>query len=139
MTENQRRVVILSGRHRPHEMVLLLFSAMIGFADTLGAPPPQSVAAVMPGWYVKVWAVGLLVSGVVGLLGILLPLRPDRGLWVEFGAMLIGGGALIITTASIVQYAGLAKGAFGAGFCAAWALANLWRAGQIWRNLREIR
>lgn len=134
-----RRVLVVAGRRRPHELLLLLFSLLIGLAYTLGSPPPQSVAASMPEWNVRLWAVGLLVSGAVGLAGAVLPLRLDRGLWAEFGAMLIGAGALLMATAAIFQYGGIARGSFGAGFCLAWMLANLWRALQILRDLREAR
>lgn len=133
-----RPVLVVAGRHRPHELMLLLFSLLIGLAYTLGSPPPQSLAAVMPRWNVRLWAVGLLVSGAAGLAGSMLPLRLYRGLLVELGAMLIGAGALIVATAAIIQYTGPARGAFGGGFCAAWALANLWRGAQILRDLREV-
>ncbi|HEX2549980.1 MAG TPA: hypothetical protein VHK64_00170, partial [Nocardioidaceae bacterium] len=62
---------ILAGRHRPHELLLLAVSLVTGIAYTVGAPPPSSVAAALPGWAVDVWAVGLAVSGALGLVGAL--------------------------------------------------------------------
>jgi hypothetical protein len=129
---------VITGRHRPHQLCLLLLSLMLGAAYTLGAPAPQSVAATMAEWVLRLWGIGLLVSGVVGLPACLLPLDIRRGLWLEFGAMLIGAGALIVTTAAIFAFAGLSRGLFGASFCVAWTAANLIRAGQIRRDLREI-
>lgn len=132
-----RPVVVVSGRHRPHEMLFLALSVLLGLAYTLAAPPPQSHAAEMPPWLVHVWAGGLLLSGVVGLAAILVPFRVERALLLELGAMLVGAGALVVTTAAVFAYAGW-SGLLGGGFSAAWALANLARAGQIWRDLRGL-
>lgn len=112
---------------------------MLGLAYTLGSPAPQSVAATMPPLVVRVWAAGLLMSGVVGLAACLLPLDIRTGLRLESGAMLIGAGALTVTVASIVSTTGLGRGSLGIGFCAAWLVANLIRAYQIRTDLREIR
>jgi hypothetical protein len=133
-----RRVLVVTHRHRPHELVLLLLSVMLGLAYTLGAPAPQSVAATMYPWVVHAWAGLLLASGVVGLPACLVPWDVRLGLRLEMGAMLIGAGALIVTVAAIVSFAGVSNGSFGIGFCAAWCAANLWRTAQIRRDLREM-
>lgn len=137
MTGEPHPVLIVTGRHRPHQLLLLALSVLLGLAYTVAAPPPQSHAAEMPPWLVHLWSIGLLLSGVVGLAGVLLPFRIDRGLGLELGAMLLGAGALTVTTAAVFSFAGT-QGLLGGGFGAAWALANLWRAGQIWRDLREV-
>lgn len=131
-------MLVVAGRHRPHELLLLLFSLTSGLAYTLGSPPPQSVAASIEPWLVHVWSAGLLISGAVGLLAALLPMPEDRALGLEFGAMLIGAGALILAGAAIFSSVGW-RGAFGGGFCAFWAAANIVRAFQILRDLREVR
>lgn len=133
-----RPVVVVTGRHRPHEIALLIFSLMVGLAYTLGSPPPESVVATMPSWIVRLWAIGLLISGVVGLPAVLVPLEPTLSLRLESGAMLLGAGALLVTTAAVFNYAGVARGLFGGGFCAAWLVANLVRAAQIRRDLKSI-
>lgn len=132
-----RPVLVVAGRHRPHELLFLGLSLVFGLAYTLGSPPPQSVASQMPPWLVHVWAVGLLLSGVVGLVGTLAPIGYGRGLSLELGAMLVGAAALVVTTAAIFNYAG-ARGLFSVGFCVAWALANVVRAVQIVRDMREV-
>jgi hypothetical protein len=132
-----RPVLVVTGRHRPHEMTFLLLSIMLGLAYTLGAPPPQSVAAAMPLAIVHLWAAGLLASGVVGLAAILLPLEMRLSLRLEQGAMLIGAGALLITTAAVFSAAGW-RGLFGGSFAACWMAANLIRALQIRRDLHEM-
>lgn len=132
-----RPVVVIAGRHRPHELVLLGLSLTSGLAYLLGAPPPQSAAAQMPPWLVAVWAAGLAVSGGVGLASVLLLRRwRDAALLAEAGAMLIGAGALVLLVAAIIAVAGM-KGTFGIGFCAAWSLANVARAWQLRKELRQ--
>lgn len=126
------RPVIVSGRHRPHEILLLVVSLLTGFAYTVGTPPPQSVAALLPEWAVRVWAVGLVVSGAVGLTGAL----TQRGwsLQVEQAAMLIGAAALVWYAAAVFPF-GL-RAMFATAIAGAWAVANVWRARQIHRDLR---
>lgn len=130
-------MLVVAGHHRPHELLFLALSLLFGVLYTLGSPPPQSVAAQMPSWLVHVWSVGLLLSGVVGLVGALWPMPLDRGLGLELGGMLLGAAALVVTTAAVFEYAGSA-GLFGGGFSAAWALANIARAAQIVHDLREV-
>jgi hypothetical protein len=111
---------------------------MVGVAYTAGTPPPQSVAATMPQVIVRAWAIGLLASGIVGLVAVLAPLDVRLSLHLETGAMLIGAGALIIVAVSVFTFTGLSRGLFGGGFCAAWLTANLARAVQIRRDLRSL-
>lgn len=123
-----RPVVVVSGRHRPHEIFLLVVALVVGVAYTVGAPPPGSIAALLPGWALLIWTVGLALSGLIGLAGVLWSMR------LEQAGMLIGAGALVWYVASVSQFGWTA---LFAGFtCAAWAGANVWRAAQIRRDLR---
>lgn len=135
-----RPVIVIAGRHRPHELVFLGLALTFGVSYSTAAPPPQSAAASMPPWLVTAWAVALGVSGAVGLLAVLVLHRwwHEAALWAEAGSMLVGAGALALITAAIISYAG-ATASFGIGFCVAWAVANLARAWQIRRELRELR
>lgn len=126
-----RPLVVVSGRHRPHEILLLAVQVITGVAYTVGAPPPSSVAAFLPGWALLVWAVGLAVSGVLGLAGVLWSLR------VEAAAMLLGAGALIWYAAALAPFGWRAL--LAGAISAAWAAANLWRALQIRHDLRGAR
>jgi hypothetical protein len=134
VTTPRRPVVVLAGRQRPHEVLLLAFAVVIGIAYQIGSPPPESIAAHMHHWQVRLWSIGMMLSGIIGLAGLWWPDR-QLGMQFEAGAMLLGAGALLIVTAA--AFALGAKGIFGGGFSAAWFMANLVRAGQIWRELRE--
>lgn len=133
------RVVVVRSRHSPHKLALLGLALLTGVAYLLGAPPPQSLAAQMPTWLVHAWAVGLLLHGAAGFAGVFAPRRHlDRGLGVEVGAMLFGAAALLVVAAASFKYAGGAA-LLGGGLAAAWAVANVWRAAQIRRDLRQLR
>lgn len=132
-------LVIITGRHRPHELAFLLLAVTVGLAYTLGAPPPQSAAVLMPRWLVDMWAWGFLIHGVSGVLAVLAPRRQlERGLWLELGSMLIGIGAPLLAGAAAFSFVGW-KALLGGGLTLAWAAANAVRAGQILRDLRSLR
>lgn len=130
-----RPVLVISGRHRPHELLLLGVSLATGLAYTVGAPPPTSVAALLPGWALHVWSLSLTLSGAVGLAGALT--RRSWSLQVEQAGMLIGAGALIWYSAAIAPYGWRAL--FAGAICAAWAAANVVRALQIRTDLKGAR
>jgi hypothetical protein len=123
-----RPVVVISGRHRPHQLFLMAVSVVTGLAYTLGAPPPQSLAALLPGWALSIWSGGMLVAGVVGLWG------AWRSLRLEQAGLLLGAAALIWYVAAVVPFGwrALLPGAISV----AWAAANVVRAAQIRRDLR---
>lgn len=125
-----RPLVVVSGRHRPHELLLLVVSLVTGLAYTIGAPPPASVAALMPAWALHVWSAGLLVSGVLGLAGALT--QRSWSLQVEQAGMLIGAAALVWYTGAATPYGWRAL--FAGLVSVAWAAANIARAAQIRRD-----
>jgi hypothetical protein len=131
-----RPVVVVTGRHRPHEQLLLAYGTFSGAIYLLGAPPPTSLAAVTPHWLVLLWSAGLVISGVVGLVGCWL--RAERGLRLELGGMMVGAGSLLIYVVSVFAFAG-PRALFAGGVVGMWAAADLWRAWQCHRDLREIR
>lgn len=133
-----RPVLVVLGRSRPHEFLFLVFSLIWGVAYLIGAPAPTSMASVMPLWVVKTWAAGMLLSGVVGLVGVLFVRRSiERALLLEQSAMLFGAAALIMWTVTAFSFAGMRAG-FAGGFAAAIAAAHLWRAWQIRNDLDEL-
>lgn len=127
-----RPVVLISGRHRPHEILLLVVSLVTGVAYTVGAPPPTSVAALMPSWALHVWSLGLALSGAIGLVGAIA--RRPWALRLEQAGMLLGAGALCWYAAAVAPFGWRAL--FAGAITMAWAGANLVRAVQIERDLR---
>lgn len=127
-----RPLVVVSGRHRPHELLLLAVSVITGAAYTVGAPPPTSVAALMPTWALHVWSAGLVISGALGLVGALT--RRGWSLAVEQAGMLIGAAALVWYVGAVVPFGW--RGLFAGLISMAWAAANLARAVQIRNDLR---
>lgn len=124
-------------KRSPHELLLLVAAAIIGVSYTLGAPPPTSISATQPAWAVRAWAVAMLISGVAGLVGNMLHRDPMRSLRLTGGAMDLGAAAMVLYTVSLFAYAGGRAIAAGVTF-GLWAAANLWRAHQLRRELREL-
>lgn len=127
-----RPLVVVSGRHRPHELLLLAVSVVTGVAYTVGAPPPTSIAALMPAWALHVWSAGLAISGILGLVGALT--RRGWSLAVEQAGMLIGAASLVWYVGAVVPFGW--RGLYAGLVSLAWAAANLARAMQIRRDLR---
>src|ERR1044072_3235134 len=111
-----RPIVLLVGRHRPHEQLLLAYSALLGVLYLTMAPAP-AWSVVLHAWVFSAWAAGLAVSGVVGLAGCWW--RGERGMGVELGGLLVNAGALLMYVASVFTYAGW-RALFTGGLVAAW-------------------
>lgn len=144
MDQHQRPIILVTGRQRPHEVLLIALSALVGAGYTFGAPPPTSVASLMPAWLVHAWAAGLLLSGVVGLVSLAVGSRRiERRMRLEAGSMLVGAAAVLVSTEATFHYAFqvgiITKALLSGGFGLAWTAANLTRAFQIRRELRDMR
>lgn len=130
-------IVLVTGRHRPHELLLLAVSVLLGASYLIRVPAPQTLTAAVPRWVVILWAVGLVASGIIGLTGCLWRGDVTVGLGLERGAMLMSTAALVLISSVIVSVTGM-RGAFSAGITIAWALANVYRIAQISTDLRRI-
>lgn len=124
-------------RQRPHEILLILLSAVLGVAYLFGAPPPESVVALVSPWLVHLWAAGLAVGGLLGIVALSGLGGTRRSLRIEQAAMLNTAAALCVAASAIAQAAG-GRGFFGAGFSLAWAMANVARAWMIQADIRRI-
>jgi hypothetical protein len=102
-----------------------------------GSPPPGSLAALLPPWQIYTWAGGLLASGVLGLFGCAWRRDLELGLGIELVAMLLGAGAMLLYTVEVYAFAGW-RALLAGAITAAWTGANLWRAWQIRRDLKEV-
>lgn len=131
-----RRVIVV-GRQRPHQVLLLAWSLIFGVSGLTTAPAPTTVAALVPHWETVVWAAMLAISGAVGLLGVVRRRDPVLSLQLEAGAMLIGSGALLLYIVAAFAVAGW-RALFAGGLVASWLIANLWRSIQIRRDLKGM-
>lgn len=132
------RLVVLSGPLRPHEMMFQALAIVLGAVYLIGAPPPTSVAALMPEWAVRLWAGGLLVSGLLTALSLLLRRRPETSLRIEQSAMLLGAAALVWAGSAVFTYAWSSRALLAGGFCLVWAAANILRSEQCRRDARRV-
>lgn len=131
-------VLYIAGRARPHELFLLAVSAVTGVAYLVGVPPSTSLLAVVPIWQIRIWAVLMLASGIVGLLGSFYSRRHvEFGLQLEAAGMLMGSGAVLLLAAAAFTYAGWRSLGVGLTY-GSWAAANLYRAWQIRRDLHGL-
>lgn len=132
----QRPILVLVGRQRPHNVMLLIFSLGVGLIFLAGFPPPPSVQEGLSDPFILMWTVGLAASGLIGLTGAYWRGGMRRGLMLERSAMLIGAGATF-GYAWTVSTAGKPS-LFASGFCLSWGIANLARAVQISQDLRSL-
>ena len=131
-------IIILTGKRRPHELMLLGFSILSGVAFLLGAPRPASMGSEMGGTWVDLWAASLAISGAVGLLGCYWKDNLRQGLLLERSGMLIGAAAVFGYAMQVYSYNGT-KALFAGGFCLAWAFSNVARSLQIGKDLDSLR
>jgi len=133
----QRPVVVVTSRQRPHELVLLLASVLLGLGYLLTVPPPQSLAAVVPAWLVTTWSVGLLLSGALGLLGAFWRGSILVALELERAALLVSTGALLLIGGASFAVAGW-RALFGGSIILAWGVANIVRCVQIGQDTHKL-
>lgn len=137
MDDRPPPLLVVTGRRRPHEVMLLAVSVVLGVSYLAGAPRPGSVNAALPAPVLYGWAIALLITGAAGLWACF-SRDTEAGLELERGAMIAQTGALILYATIAVTYAGFAA-LISASIVAGWAVANTVRAVQITRDLRRLR
>jgi hypothetical protein len=131
-------VLVIPGRERFHEVTLNVWAGVLGVAYVLGAPPPNSLAALMPdGWRVP-WAAGLAFGGMLALLGSYWLSDVERGLEVERAGLIALTGGLFVYVVGVWAYAGW-TGLMAGGIALAWIWANVRRSIGITRDLHYVR
>lgn len=129
--------VVVTGRHRPHEVMFLLYSAVLGLMLVFGAKPPGSIEALMPGWLRWSWYVLLLGSGVVGVAGLVVR-DIYTSLTLERAAMWGQAAAFTIYALGIFGFGGW-RGLAAGALCVSLAAASGWRLRQIGREMTLVR
>lgn len=131
------RPLVVTGRHRPHEVALLVCSAVLGVAYLAGAPTPPSVQVLQPVWLRDVWYWLLIAGGAVGAAGLWVR-RVDLGMGLERAGMIANAAAIgILGAEGLIRTGAPAVGS--AAFLLMLAAANLVRVAQITRDLRLVR
>jgi len=133
-----RPVIVVFGRYRPHELLFLLLSILWGASALFTEPEPDDLVNRLPTWLTLSAAGLLLISGTFGLVGCTWRRTVEVGLGLELGAMLIGVGGLLLSGYAFLRY-GNGEAAMSTGFVAIWIVANLWRALQIRHDLGNLR
>lgn len=131
-----RSVLVVSSRRNPHTLFLFALQVPLGIAYLFTVPAPQSLAALVPGWLVMAWAVGLTLSGMVGVVSVW-PWAVTTAMELERGALLASSGALLLIGGASLVVNGL-RAIFGWSLILAWAAANLVRCRQIHRDVNQI-
>ncbi|HEU4422074.1 MAG TPA: hypothetical protein VFR67_05980 [Pilimelia sp.] len=129
--------VVLTGRHRPHQVLFLVFSVLAGAAFFAGARPPSSLEQLVPAWVLWTWYALLLTSGVVGLAA-LIPADAYRALVMERAAMVGQTVAPALYTVALAS-TGQPAAFFAATSVLAWGAASAWRGWQVNRGIRALR
>lgn len=128
--------IVVTGRHRPHQVMFLLFSVLVGAAFVGGLRPPGTLDRLVPAWVLWTWYALLLASGLIGLAAIVVA-DPYRVLVLERAAMAGQVAAPAIYGTALVA-SGQQTAVFAAGFCGAWSAASVWRGWQVHRGLRVL-
>jgi len=133
---NAPMVTVFTGRHRPHEVMIILWSVVIATVHFATDPAPNSLDTTYPAWLVGGWYVLLGLGGVVGLAGLWLP-SVLVSLYLERASMIaIAAGAAIYAVA--VFYVGAWQALVAGGLIASWSAASAWRAIQISLDVRRL-
>lgn len=129
--------IIVTGRHRPHEVMFLILSALAGGAFVLGAKPPTTVEQLVDTWVLWTWYLLLFASGVIGLVSIALP-DTYRALVLELAAMQGQTAAPLLYGLALLA-SGRPEATFAVAFCLSWAGASAWRGWQVGRAIKAVR
>lgn len=133
-----RQMVYVLSRQKPHLMLFMILSILSGIAYLLGPAESAALENELPTWVPPVWAWFLLMSGLVGMWGMVWQRwQVERGMLLERGALLIQAGAILLYGGVLVVANGWAA-TVSAGAALVWAGANFWESRLILRDLRML-
>ncbi|MEU1240029.1 hypothetical protein ABZ388_06690 [Micromonospora parva] len=128
--------IVVTGRHRPHEVMFLILSTTVGVAFVAGVKPPTTVEQLFAPWLLWIWYLLLLGSGVIGLVSIALP-NTYRALVLELAAMYGQIAAPLLYGLALIA-SGVSAAGFAVAFFLGWSGASAWRGWQVWRAMRAL-
>lgn len=133
-----RQTILVLSRQKPHTVLLLFASFVSGLLYVAGWGRSPSLDATDPHWLGAAWAWASLLSGLLGLAGILWQrFNVVRGLMIERGALLIQASLLVAYAGALLTFNGSAA-SIPVITALAWAGANVWEARNMKRDLALI-
>lgn len=138
---SQRPIVfVISGRHRPHELMLFVASLLLAVLWLAGIPLSTSLDRLVPPLSVIAWYSMNGFAGVVGLAALYLPWRvAGRALWLELAANAAASGSGAAYAAAILYFGGWRGLAAGLFIVCVWVGGSVGRISQIRRELGELK
>lgn len=137
--EPQRPTIILAtGRQRSHLVFMMGYSVLAGALILAAGPGSSPVLQEMDPTVRMLWAGSFTASGLLALAGCFWRGNLQRALSLERAGMLFNTMAVLALAALVYEYGG-SRAFFTAGICIAWAAANVYRAAQISKDLRNLR
>lgn len=127
----------VSARRHPHQVLLAALLLISGLSILLGGPRPGSIAAVLPGLLVVVWA-GTLVVGSALVVAAAVVGSEELALYLELVADLPLAIMCAVYAVAVITVAG-AAGMFPASIVLGMGLAFLIRGHQVHQTLRLLR
>lgn len=131
-------MVLVLSRQKPHLILFLVLSLLSGIGYLASDPKENPGSGKLPAHVSSTWAWLLVVTGLIGLAGIVWQRwHVERGMLVERGALLLQSGAVVV-------YAGFLAGyhppqwALSVTAAAVWSGINIWEARLIKRDLGRL-
>lgn len=135
----QRPIIIVTGRNRPHEVMLFASSIVLFGAWAVGSPMPASLLAV-PQVAVAAWFILQGVAGPLGLFAVFAPShRRVQGLRLERAANLLEASAGAFYVPAVISLGGWRSLVVATFVGLVWVVGSLWRVVQITGDLRDLR
>lgn len=124
-------------RRHPYQVLVAVACCLSGAGILLGGPPPSSVASLVPAALVYLWAVSMVVAGILVLAAAVIR-SAVTALYLEIaGELPLSLSALTFGIAAIV-FAG-SKGFSGSAILIGFGIAAGVRWFQVSRTLRQTR
>jgi hypothetical protein len=124
-------------RRHPHQVLIAVVLVSAGLPVVFGGPRPGSLSASLPGWLIAVWAVVLVVGGLM-VIGAAVVRSALTALYLELAADLPLAFMCVVYAVSVWLVAGV-RGFVPALFSFGFAAAFVVRGWQVQHALSRVR
>lgn len=128
-------IIFLTGKRRPHEVAFFVLSLILGGGYLMG--PRGAVLGRVDLLVFRSWAVWLILSGLLGIVGCYWRGDLRRGLRLEQAGAYFNAAAILGFVAMVYAYTSTLS-IFTFGVCLTWATAHVVRCFQIRNDLRSL-